>query len=208
MNKIKFIKAGILKCNIIALILAISTIESYCQDSKRKALFVMDIQENLVNPDSRIHIDTSGINLFFGNINNTISMFRNNGDEVIYIVNEWTNPIQNWMTGNVCKKGSLGVGFDKRLLVINDNIYPKTAPNALSNKELLKHLKENNITEIYIVGLLAEGCVKATVKGLRNENINVVVFDDALGSKNQKNKNAVLQFFNKHNIRTIITNEL
>jgi len=168
----------------------------------------MDVQENLVNPNSRIHIDTTGINLFLGNINNTISKFRNNGDEVIYIVNEWTNPIQNWMTGNVCKKGGFGVGFDKRLLVINDNIYPKTEPNALSNKELLKHLKENDITEIYIVGLLAEGCVKATVKGLIMEKINVVVFDDALGSKNKNNKNAVLQYFSKHNIRTINTNEL
>jgi len=169
----------------------------------RKALLVIDVQENLVNPNSKIHIDPIGIDLFFDNVNKAVSRFNNNEDDVIYVVNEWTNPIQNWMTGNVCKKGGKGIGLDKRLMIINDKIYSKSKPNSLTNKNLLKYLKENEISDIYVAGLLAEGCVKATVKGLKSEKINVFVIEDALGSKSQKNKNAVLDYFDKHDIRRV-----
>jgi nicotinamidase-related amidase len=169
----------------------------------RKALLVIDVQENLVNPKSKIHIDPIGIDLFFDNVNKAVSGFNNNEDDVIYVVNEWTNPIQNWMTGNVCKKGGKGIGLDKRLMIINDKIYSKSKPNSLTNINLLKYLKENEISDIYVAGLLAEGCVKATVKGLKSEKINVFVIEDALGSKSQKNKNAVLDYFDKHDIRRV-----
>jgi len=174
----------------------------------RRALLVIDVQENLVNPNSKIHIDPNGIDLFFDNINKVVFSFSNNEDEVIYVINEWTNPIKNWMTGNVCKKGGKGIGLDKRLMIINDKIYSKSKPNSLTNKKLLKYLIDNEITDIYVAGLLAEGCVKATVKGLKSEKINVFMIEDALGSKSQKNKNAVFDYFDKHDIKRIKINEI
>jgi len=174
----------------------------------KKALLVIDVQENLVNPISKIHIDPIGIDLFFGNVNKAVSRFNNNEDDVIYVINEWINPIQNWMTGNVCKKGGKGIGLDKRLMIINDKIYSKSKPNSLTNKKLLKYLKENEISDIYVAGLLAEGCVKATVKGLRSEKINVFVIEDALGSKSQKNKNEVFNYFDRQDIIRIKINEI
>ena len=112
------------------------------------------------------------------------------------------------MTGNVCRKDGKGVGLDRRLIVSNDRIYSKSKPNSLTNKDLLKYLKENEFSEVYIVGLLAEGCVKATAKGLKSEGINVFVIEDALGSKSQKSKNAVLDYFNKHEIIKVEATEI
>jgi nicotinamidase-related amidase len=173
----------------------------------RKALLVIDIQENLVNPNSKIHIDTSGIDLFFHNLNKSISQFDDNKDLIIYVVNEWTSPFMNWATGNVCKKGGAGVGIDKRLLIVNDRIYSKSKSNALTNKDLLKNLRDNKITDVYVMGLLAEGCVKATVKGLRKEKFNALVIEDALGSKNITIKTKVIDDFHENGIKTIRAQE-
>jgi len=187
--------------------IVISPSMNFGQTIDRKAILVIDIQENLVNPNSRIHMDTSGIDLFFGNVNKSISQFNDNKDLVLYVVNEWTNPFMNWATGYVCKKGSNGVGLDKRMVLVNNKIYSKSKSNALTNKDLLKDLRDNKITDVYIMGLLAEGCVKATVKGLRKEKFNVIVIEDALGSKNITNKTKVIDYLHENGIKTIRTQE-
>ena len=174
----------------------------------KKILLVIDVQENLVNPDSRIHIDPTSIDFFFDNVNEAIFKFNICGNEVIYVVNEWTNLFQNLITGNVCKKGGNGVGLDKRLMIINNKIYSKSEPNSLTNKDLLKYLKENNVSDVYIIGLLAEGCVKATAKALKSEKINVIVIENALGSKSQKIKNEVSEYFVMHGINRIKTDDI
>ncbi|MDD4374463.1 MAG: cysteine hydrolase [Bacteroidales bacterium] len=204
----KFIKSDmpvlLISC-IILLFIVISLNDSYGQTADNKALIVIDIQENLVNQNSKIHIDTSGIDLFFQNLNTSITQFDNNKDLVVYVVNEWTDPFKNLFTGNACKKGGIGVGLDKRLLLVNDKIYSKSKPNALKNKDLLNHLRDNNISEVYVMGLLAEGCVKATIQGLIKENFNVIVIEDALGSKSSNKKSKVLDYLHKNNIKTIKT---
>lgn len=173
----------------------------------RKALLVIDIQENLVNPDSKFHIDTTGIDLLFDNLNELIVKFNDNNDFVLYVVNEWTNPLLNLITHNTCKKGGAGVGLDKRLVLVNDTVYSKSKPNSLTNKELLKCLRDNNVETVYVMGLIAEECVKATVKGLIKEQFHVIVVEDALGSKSDRNKNRMIGYLHENAIRTIKTKE-
>lgn len=193
---------------LIGTVILISLYTGYGQQPCKRVLLVIDIQENLVNPNSKMHVDTAGIDLFFLNINTTIVKFDQKHDPVVYIVNEWTNPFMNWGTGNVCKKGGTGVGIDKRLLLVNNVVYSKSKPNALSNVFLLKYLKDNEITDVYVTGLFAEGCVKATIKGLLEEKFNVVVVEDALGSKNNSKKAAVVDYLNCNKIKTIKTQEI
>ncbi len=181
---------------------------TYGQMQDKRLLMVIDMQENLINPQSKLHIDTCGIDSFFINVNSTISKFKQKGNSIVYILNEWTNPVQNWMTGNVCKKGGAGVGFDKRLLIAGAMIFHKAKPNSLSNKDLLKFINKNNITEVYIVGLMAEHCVKATAKGLKSEKLKVAVVEDALGSKSPKHKLRTIAYFKRNNIKILKEKEL
>ncbi len=185
----------------------LSSFSALGQTLDKKALLVIDIQENLVNPNSKIHMDTSGIDLFFRHVNSSITRFNEHQDIVVYVVNEWTNPMMNWITGNVCKKGGIGVGLDKRLIVVNDLIFSKSKSNALSNKALLKYLKDQKITEVFVTGLLAEGCVKATVQGLIKDKFEVFVIQDALGSKSQINKTKTIDFFRENEINMIVTKQ-
>jgi Amidases related to nicotinamidase len=86
------------------------------QKQKKKALLVIDVQENLLDSRSRIHMDPIAVSSFVRNLNKSIEFFEANNLPVIYIVNEWTNPILNLLTGNVCKKGGKGTALIKRLI--------------------------------------------------------------------------------------------
>ncbi len=184
----------------LLLLISVSIYNSYGQQNVNRALLVIDVQGNLLNPKSAMHIDTSGINTFISNVNNAVLTNKIKGNPVLYVVNEWTNPVMNFFTGNTCKKGAAGVGLDKRLLIAGNKIYSKSKPNALTNKDLYKFLTDNKITEVCIVGLMAEGCVKATAMGLKSHNFDVVVIENALGSKSLNKKNKIINYFHKHNI--------
>lgn len=193
---------------IVLSALAVLFSSTVCLAQPKKALLIIDVQENLVDPDSKLHIDTCGIDSFFANLNHSIAQYQANDQFVLYVVNEWSNPLKNSFTGNVCKKGGEGVGPDKRLKVINNRVYSKSKPNSLTNKELLSFLKDNQVSDVCVAGLLAEGCVKATVKGLRKEKFNVIVVEDALGSKNNKNKSATMEYFRRNDVKTIPAKEI
>lgn len=202
-NKISITGKLILKSFFI--ILCIMTVQDslYAQTPSKRVLLVLDVQENLLNPNSSIHVDSAEVDVLIQNVNASITSFQQNGDSIIYIKNEWTNPLMNWMTGDVCKRGAQGTDFDTRMLIVNDNVYSKSKPNSLSNNELLKYLQQNDFNEVYVCGLMAEACVKATAKGLKDEDFTVIVLEDALGSKNQRNKDKALEYFEKNEITTV-----
>lgn len=185
----------VLRIWMVILAIQLSNLDGICQNTSNKALLVIDVQENLVNPDSKIHIDTTNLETFFKFMNSAIDKFHSSGSLVTYIVNEWSNPIINWGTGNVCKKGGKGVEIDQKLKLVNNHIYFKSKPNALYNKYLIDFLRENKITTVYVIGLMAEGCIKATVEGLLRENYHVIVLEDAIASKNAKCKSKALSYF-------------
>ena len=160
-----------------------------------KALLVIDIQENLVNPDSKLHIDITNLDQFFKNVNRTIDLFENSGLPVLYITNEWSNFLLNWVTGNVCRKGGKGVGPDPRLRRVNMKLYRKSTKSAFQNTQLLNDLKDWKVSEVFLVGLMAEHCVKATMLDALKNNFRVTVISDALGSKNEKNLRRSLEYY-------------
>ena len=164
------------------------------QKEEKRALLVIDVQENLLDTRSRIHMDPSAISSFIRNLNRSIGFFEANFLPVMYVVNEWTNPMLNLVTGNVCKKGGKGTGIDKRVNRVNGMVYSKSRMSALTSKELSLFLKENSISEVYITGLLAEACIKETTMNAIKNNYNAVIIEDAIGSKNTKKKLASLLY--------------
>ena len=161
----------------------------------RKALLVIDMQENLVKASSRIHIDISNVDQLFQHVNQTIELFEQEGLPVLYITNEWSNVLVNWITGNACKKGGRGVGPDPRLRRVNRKLYRKSAKSAFINTEVLKDLQDWKVSEIVLVGLFAEHCVKATMLDALRNDFRVTIITDALGSKNENNLSRSLQYY-------------
>ncbi len=167
------------------------------QIKHKKILLVIDVQENLLRSQSKIHIDPGTVAPFLASLNKSIKAFEEHGLPVIYTINEWTNPLLNLLTGNVCKKGTKGTGIDNTVSIINNNIFYKSSNNALKNKNLLGFLKKESIYEIYLSGLFAEYCVKSTLKAAINKHYRVIVIEEAVGSKNEKLKSKSIDYFRK-----------
>jgi nicotinamidase-related amidase len=178
--KMNFLK----KIIMLAPIVASSSLLASAQDNSKKALLVIDVQENLLLPASKMHMDTAAMPGFIENLNNTIDYCTAKGLPALYTINEWTNPLLNAVTGNVCKKGSKGTGIDTRLHLTGDLVYRKSKKSALSCSQLLSYLKQHGISELYITGLFAEYCVKATARDAVKQGFKVWVVKDAVGSKN------------------------
>ena len=58
----------------------------------------------------------------------------------------------------------------------------KSSPSAFSNPELHRYLQAHGVNELYIVGVFAEGCVRATVSDARRRGYKVNVIADAVAS--------------------------
>jgi len=154
----------------------------------KKALIVIDVQENLLKSKSTMHMDIDKVDPFVTSLNRSIKIFEQQGMPVIYTINEWTNPILNLITGNVCKKGAKGTEISSRVSVVSKNIFYKSSSDIFSNEKLRDFLKRESISELYITGLLAEYCVKSSVNSALDSQFKVTIIEDAVGSKNEKNK--------------------
>jgi isochorismate hydrolase len=153
-------------------------------------------------------MDPVAVYPFMRSLNKSIDFFEANYLPVIYIVNEWTSPILNFLTGNVCKKGGKGTGIDKKVNRVNAKVYSKSRMNALTNNELSSFLKETSISELYITGLFAEACIKRTTVAAIKNNHKAVLIEDAIGSKNTKKKLASLLYCEQKGANIITTHQL
>ena len=166
----------------------------------KKALLVIDLQENLLNPESRLHVDSSSIESLCSHVNQMIKEYHEQGWPVLYIVNEWTNPLLNLMTGNVVKKGAKGTGIDPRINRVNDTIYSKSVGDALSNKDLLQFLEEHEIQELILTGAFSNECVKKTMQSGLQKGYTVTVVEDATGARSAKAQKQAIQYFRKKGV--------
>jgi nicotinamidase-related amidase len=185
-----------MKYKLLTLIFFIMVNHLNAQSSK-KALLVIDVQENLLNPHSKMHMDTSKIDNFCIQANQMIQYYHQNGWPVLYVVNEWTNPFLNFITGNVVKKGGKGTGIDARIEIVNDRLYRKSVGNALSNKELAEFLCVNQISELTLIGLFAENCIKETLRAALKKGYRTTVAEDAVGSRNARCHRQSIEYFKK-----------
>ncbi len=93
--------------------------------------------------------------------------------------------------------------FDSRLNLVNEHILTKSEPNAFSIKELNDFLKQNNATEIVIIGFMAEYCVYESLIGGKELGYEMYVIPEALAAKSEKSKQKVLMKLKKKGINVL-----
>jgi len=166
----------------------------------KKALLVIDLQQNLLDPNSSLHVDSSGIGPLCNHVNDIIRQYHEEGWPVLYVVNEWTNPFLNLITGNVVKKGSKGTGIDPRIKRVNQIIYRKSSGDALSNKDLLNFLKYQGIRELTLTGVFSNACIKETLRSGLQKGFRMTIIEDAIGARSAKIQQRALEYFRKKGV--------
>jgi nicotinamidase/pyrazinamidase len=109
----------------------------------------------------------------------------------------FTNKI---ISGNRFIKGTPGSEIDSRIKIINNYIFSKDKSDTLSNPELCNFLKQNNISEIIIVGLDAAGCVYKPAIGAIRRGYKAAVIKDAIITSKMEKMPQILDIYEKRGI--------
>jgi len=148
------------------------------------ALLVMDIQKDFTRPQdggpAKIK-DAAGL---IERVNSISQKAKNAGLKVVYIKTEYArnDHILNMIRKNSAITGTPGTEFDADLKLVSGDIFSKSRMDALSNPELERFFRANNIGRVYIAGLDANYCVKKTALAALNRGMKVVLVTDALAT--------------------------
>ena len=148
----------------------------------QKALLVMDMQLDALGANAKMPIVKSQIEPLINIVNTIIEDYSEKGYKIIYIKTAF--PKNSKEKGFI--EGTAGIEIDPRVRVISENIFVKNKPNAFFNKEFENFLIANQVNELYITGLMAEYCVKATALAALKRNYTVHYIENAVGTQDLK----------------------
>ena len=153
-----------------------------------KALVIIDIQ-NDITKHYRDIID---------NINATIEWAVSEGMHVVYIKHIMRPPL-----GDGYKAGGISVELVPEMKVVSDDIFVKTKSNALTSEAFCSFIAENGITEFYVAGADATGCVKSTCFNMRKTGYTVHVLSDCVTSYDLKKLPEMFAYYEKQGCELI-----
>jgi nicotinamidase-related amidase len=170
---------------------------------EEKFLIVLDVQEYYTNRKMS-EMDAKN---FIDSINFVINKMRS--PNVLYIKS--IHKVLNLSFSSpfvYVTHDTSSMRFDKRLHIINDNIFSKDDPNTFNLFEINDFLKKNNAKEIIIVGLLAEQCVYKSFIGGMKLGYEMFVIKEAILGKSERSKEKAIEKMKKEGVKIIEMNAL
>ena len=147
---------------------------------RKTALVVIDIQ-NDITKHYRDIID---------NLNTAIDWAKESGMEVVYIKHN------NLSAGTrTFKPGTRGEELVPELKIVSDNVFVKTKANAMTSEVFAQFIEKNGITEFFITGADATGCVKSTCFNMAKSGFTVHVVSDCVTSYDLKKIDEMLSYY-------------
>lgn len=153
------------------------------------AALLLDLQRDFLSADSaRMYVGEKEAQRVIAAANAVLTGRALTGALPVFIVNAF--PRSAWVTNffrhGAAIEGTSGAAMDDRVRVpAGVKIFPKRRPSAFTNPELLAYLGDNSVARLYVLGVFAEGCVRATaIDGVRR-GYRVVVPTEAIGTNSQ-----------------------
>ena len=175
----------------------------------KKALLVVDIQDDFTGPNARMPVDPKQAADMISNLNKIIDRSKEMQLLVVYIGNEYPGyNLFNIFRNFAAVKGTAGVKMDNRLHITTNNYFSKHKGNAFSNPLLEKFLKQLHITQLYIGGVYADGCIYATVKGAVKHHYKTTVLTDCIAAKTAKTLAKMKEKYKKSGAANLTSQEL
>jgi nicotinamidase-related amidase len=145
----------------------------------KTALIVIDIQNDYFDKGT---MTLMGSDKASENARLLLDKFRTDSSTIIHIQHIATRPTAPFFLPNT-------IGAE-----IHDNVKPlgqekvivKHYPNSFRETELLDYLKEKNITDLVICGMMTHMCVDATARAAKDFGFNIVLIGDACATKDQE----------------------
>lgn len=187
-----------MKILILGLVFLFSSLFAFSQKSEvleGKFLIVLDVQEYYNDK-----LPESSVQKLLISVNDVISQF--DPKQVVYVKSN--HKVLNLSLSSpfiYVSYDSAAMHFDKRLNLVNDQVFTKIDYSVFSVDALNQFLKQKEAKEIVIVGLLAEECIyKSLISGQEN-GYQMYTIPEAILAKSDKSKTKVLKKLVQKGIR-------
>jgi len=205
MNLIEIVSLFLIILAVIFFFISVKTtsathgkkIDDY-QNSKT-ALLVIDMQNDSIGPSAKNPFPPVYADKLIENVNKVIDIAKNNGWIIVYIKQELPKN-QAFVAHGKFLQGSKGAEIDKRIKIESNNFFTKKYSDSFSNPEFDKFLRKNYVDKIYITGVAADECVRATAFGAQNRGYEVIAVKEAIGTPEQQDLDKILETYTKRGI--------
>ncbi len=148
--------------------------------NKRKALVVVDLQNDI----------TKNYKEIIDQVNKAVDWAVGNDMDIVYIRH------YNLSAGTrTFKEGTHGSEFVPELKVVTNNIFAKTKSNALTSEAFVAFIREQDITDFYVVGADATACIKSTCFNMAKAGYTVHVLSDCITSYDKNKLTEMLEYY-------------
>ena len=155
----------------------------------QSAALLMDLQADFLAPSgARMPVDARDAARVVETANAVLARGVLSGSLPIMVVNAFPRAawFANLFRHGAAIAGTPGAMLDARVRVNPGiKVFAKRSPSAFSNPDLEPYLKANAVTTLYIFGVFAEACVRATAVDGRRHGYAVVVPLDAIGTNSE-----------------------
>jgi nicotinamidase-related amidase len=150
------------------------------------AVLLMDLQRDFLDVAAgRMPVDASGAGAVLRVANDVLSKRSLAYALPILVLNQFppSARIANFFRKGAAIAGSAGAELDGRLQRSgSERLITKASPSAFSNPELEPLLGAHGVKHLYVLGVFAEGCVRATVVDAVQRGYTVHVIAEAVAS--------------------------
>jgi nicotinamidase-related amidase len=145
----------------------------------RAAVLLLDLQVDFLNTtEGNMPVDRDGSFRVLAAANEVLAGKALAGALPVLIVNQFpaSAKVANWLRHGAAMAGSAGANLDPRLnLAPGVRVFEKHEASAFSNPDLEPYLRQQNVGKLWVLGVFAEGCVRATALAGRRLGFEVMV---------------------------------
>jgi nicotinamidase-related amidase len=152
----------------------------------RAAVLLLDLQRDFLGgAGARLPVDPDGAAAVLRAANAILAKRMLPAALSVLIVTEFpaSARVANYFRKGAAVFGTPGAELDPRVDPVGDvPVFRKSRSSAFTNPDLVRYLQANRVTELYVLGVFAEGCVRATVRDARRRGYPVTVIADAIAA--------------------------
>jgi len=142
-----------------------------------QALVIIDVQNDYFEGGS---MTLAGAEKAVLNIRKILEKFRMEKKTVIHIQHIATNP-----KATLFLPGTFGCEIHEQVRPLeSEKLIVKHFPNSFRETDLLHYLKENQITDLVLCGMMTHMCVDATTRAAKDLGLSCVLIGDACATRN------------------------
>lgn len=145
----------------------------------KKALLIIDVQNDYFQDGTHTLYEPE---IAGGNAAKLLKNTRINNIEVVHIQHVAVNDGADFFLPN-----TYGAEINDYVKPIEgEKVIVKNYPNSFRDTELLEYLKEKNINELIVCGMMTDVCVDATVRAAMDLGFKTTVVGDACATENRE----------------------